>query len=137
MTILHRRSFERRPLPADSPYIPPEARAPAEAEAAERAVAVEPPADSHEPRPEQRINAVTQVVKETIDQLAERGLLRLPAEANRNRLNEIASLVRFLTFGDMMELAEAIWNLKQEGEITQEMLPGMLHKWSNGRCGNT
>ena len=51
---------------------------------------------------------------------------------NRNRLNEIAALVRSLTYGEMMELAQAIWKIRPEGTATvdQTALPRMLHLWS-------
>jgi hypothetical protein len=51
---------------------------------------------------------------------------------NRNRLNEIAALVRSLTYGEMMELAQAIWKIRPEGAamVDQTTLPMMLHQWS-------
>jgi hypothetical protein len=51
---------------------------------------------------------------------------------SRNRLNEIAALVRSLTYGEMMELAEAIWRIRPEGtaSIDHTTLPMMLHLWS-------
>jgi hypothetical protein len=57
---------------------------------------------------------------------------RLEDELNRNRLNDIAALVRTLTYGEMMELAEAIWKIRPEGTVTvdQTTLPMMLHRWS-------
>jgi hypothetical protein len=57
---------------------------------------------------------------------------RLEDELNRNRLNEIAALVRALTYGEMMELAQAIWKIRPEGATTvdQHSLPMMLHLWS-------
>src|SRR5215467_7323984 len=52
-------------------------------------------------------------------------------ELGRNRLNEIATLVRTLTYGEMMELAHAIWKIRPEGEeVDQYSLPMMLHLWS-------
>jgi hypothetical protein len=57
---------------------------------------------------------------------------KLEDEMNRNRLNEIATLVRSLTYGEMMELAQAIWKIRPEGTVTidQHALPMMLHLWS-------
>jgi hypothetical protein len=53
------------------------------------------------------------------------------AELGRNRLSEIATLVRTLTYGEMMELAHAIWKIRPEGEeVDQYSLPMMLHLWS-------
>lgn len=55
----------------------------------------------------------------------------LEDELTRNRLNEIAILIRALTYGEMMELAESIWKLRPPGdEISQDHLPMMFHKWS-------
>jgi hypothetical protein len=57
---------------------------------------------------------------------------RLEDELSRNRLNEIAALVRSLTYGEMMELAQAIWKIRPQGAaaIDQSTLPMMLHQWS-------
>jgi hypothetical protein len=49
------------------------------------------------------------------------------------KLDAIATLVKALTYGEMMELAEALWKVKGEGEVTQDSLPGMLHRWGTGR----
>jgi hypothetical protein len=51
---------------------------------------------------------------------------------NRNRLDEIAALVRSLTYGEMMQLAQAIWKIRPEdaGTVDQTTLPVMLHRWS-------
>jgi hypothetical protein len=51
-------------------------------------------------------------------------------ELSRNRLNDIAALVRSLTYGEMMELAQAIWKIRPDGTIDQNSLPMMLHLWS-------
>ena len=52
-------------------------------------------------------------------------------ELGRDRLNEIATLVRTLTYGEMMELAHAIWKIRPaKGEVDQHSLPMMLHLWS-------
>ena len=54
-------------------------------------------------------------------------LERLP----RRPLDEIASLVRGLTYGEMMELGEVLWKVQPEGSaVTQENLPELLHRWS-------
>jgi hypothetical protein len=58
-------------------------------------------------------------------------LRRPPLELGRDRLNEIATLMRSLTYGEMIELAQAIWKIRPEGEeIDQRNLPMMLHLWS-------
>lgn len=45
-------------------------------------------------------------------------------------LDDIAALVQTLTYGEMMELSEAIWNSRSEGGVTGETLPPVLHRWS-------
>ena len=65
-------------------------------------------------------------------EITRRDDLRRPEdELSRNRLNEIATLVRTLTYGEMMELAHAIWKIRPaKGEVDQHSLPMMLHLWS-------
>jgi len=54
-----------------------------------------------------------------------------PDEFGGDRLNEIATLMRTLTYGEMMELAHAIWKIRPDGaEVDQYSLPMMLHLWS-------
>ena len=48
----------------------------------------------------------------------------------RKPLDEIAALVRALTYGEMIELAEAIWSVKPGEELTEASLPMTLHLWS-------
>jgi hypothetical protein len=57
-------------------------------------------------------------------------LHKLEEDLTRNRLNEIATLVRALTYGEMMQFAHAIWKIRPEGAIDQQSLPMMLHLWS-------
>lgn len=58
-------------------------------------------------------------------------LSRNRLQLERNRLNEIATLMRSLTYGEMIELAQAIWKIRPEGaEVDQHNLPMMLHLWS-------
>jgi hypothetical protein len=47
-------------------------------------------------------------------------------------LDDIAALVQTLTYGEMIELAGAIWKSRGEGAVTGETLPPMLHRWSTG-----
>ena len=61
----------------------------------------------------------------------EHELSRNRLELGRDRLNEIATLMRSLTYGEMIELAQAIWKIRPEGEeVDQHNLPMMLHLWS-------
>jgi len=45
-------------------------------------------------------------------------------------LDDIAALVQCLTYGEMIELSEAIWKSRSEGAVTEETLPPVLHRWS-------
>ena len=50
------------------------------------------------------------------------------------RLDEIAALMRTLTYGQTIELAEGLWNVNGQGsEISKDNLPGLLHRWSTSR----
>jgi hypothetical protein len=58
-------------------------------------------------------------------------LSELEQELSRNPLDEIAMMVRALTYGEMMELAQAIWKIRPEGAgVDQDSLPMLLHRWS-------
>ncbi len=53
----------------------------------------------------------------------------------RNPLDEIATLVRGLAYGAMIELSDAMWKAQPEGSVvTQENLPALLHRWSKSHC---
>jgi hypothetical protein len=61
-------------------------------------------------------------------------LHRLEAELGRKRLDEIAGVVRTLTYGEMMELAESMWNVRPgDAELTEDNLPAVLYRWSTSR----
>ncbi len=56
------------------------------------------------------------------------------AALSRPLLDEIATLVQGLTYGEMIELSEAMWKFRAEGSgVTQENLPELLHRWSKSR----
>jgi hypothetical protein len=58
-------------------------------------------------------------------------LRKLGERVPRRPLDDIASLVQGLTYGEMMELAEVLWKVQPEGStVTQENLPELLHRWS-------
>jgi hypothetical protein len=62
-------------------------------------------------------------------------LRRLQEQLDRQPLDEIAMLVRALTYGEMIELAEGMWNVQPDGAaVTQENLPALLHRWSQSRA---
>jgi hypothetical protein len=61
-------------------------------------------------------------------------LRKLEAELGRQPLEEIASLVRSLTYGEMIELAASMWKAQpDESGLTQENLPAVLYRWSTAR----
>jgi hypothetical protein len=61
-------------------------------------------------------------------------LRMLQEQLDRQPLDEIAMLVRALTYGEMIELAEGMWKIQPEGSaVTQDNLPALLHKWSQSR----
>ena len=46
-------------------------------------------------------------------------------------LDEIATLIQGLTYGEMIHLSEALWNNRRNGSaVTLENLPEMFHRWS-------
>jgi hypothetical protein len=58
-------------------------------------------------------------------------LRKLEQLLTRKPIDEIASLVQGLTYGEMIELAQAMWKAQPEGSaVTQENLPALLHCWS-------
>jgi hypothetical protein len=61
-------------------------------------------------------------------------LRKLQEQLDRQPLDEIAMLVQALTYGEMIELAEAMWKVQPDGAaVTQENLPALLHRWSKSR----
>jgi len=59
---------------------------------------------------------------------------RLP-KPEQKPLDEIATLIQSLTYGEMMELSETIWRSQPEGSpVTQEDLPALLHRWAVSRA---
>jgi hypothetical protein len=61
-------------------------------------------------------------------------LRKLEAELGRKRLDEIADVVRTLTYGEMMELAESMWSVRPgDAGLTEHNLPAVLYRWSTTR----
>jgi tryptophanase len=61
-------------------------------------------------------------------------LRRLQEQLDRQPLDEIAMLVRALTYGEMIELAESMWNVKPDNsELNEDNLPAVLYRWSTSR----
>jgi hypothetical protein len=58
-------------------------------------------------------------------------LRKFQEQLDRDRLGEIATLMLALTYGEMIELANAIWKAQPEGSaITADNVPTLLHRWS-------
>jgi hypothetical protein len=65
-------------------------------------------------------------------------LRKLQEQLTRKPLDEIATLVLGLTYGEMIELAEAVWKTQPEGTaITQDNLALLLHRWSKSRSATS
>jgi hypothetical protein len=61
-------------------------------------------------------------------------LRKLEEELGRRRLDEIADVVRALTYGEMMELAASMWSVRPDGaNLTEHNLPAVLYRWSTSR----
>jgi hypothetical protein len=64
-------------------------------------------------------------------ELANQIMRTLELELTRKPLNEIATIVRGLTYGEMLKLAEEIWSHRSEGEtLDHDTLPTLLYRWS-------
>src|SRR5215831_3887251 len=62
------------------------------------------------------------------------GLRKIPQRPQKP-LDEIATLIQGLTYGEMIELSEAMWANRPNGlAVTLENLPGMFHRWSGSRA---
>jgi hypothetical protein len=52
-------------------------------------------------------------------------------EPGCSRLDEIAKVIRTLTYGEILELAESVWKVNSHGsDISESDLPDVLHRWS-------
>jgi hypothetical protein len=50
-------------------------------------------------------------------------------------LDEIATLIQSLSYGEMIELSETIWRGQPDGSpVTQEDLPALLYRWATSRA---
>ena len=58
-------------------------------------------------------------------------LRRLAEQLERRPMDEIAALIRSLTYGEMIEFAEGLWTTQPEGSvISKDNLPSLLHRWA-------
>jgi len=48
----------------------------------------------------------------------------------RDRLDELAVLVRALTYAEMLEFAQSVWSARGNHRMTPETLPRILHGWA-------
>lgn len=101
--------------------------------AAEPAAPTDDPAGSEEPRADgARAEAGRSGMREAGPPVVD--LRKLEAELGRKRLDEIADVVRALTYGEMMELAETMWSVRPDrGDLTETSLPATLYRWSKSR----
>jgi hypothetical protein len=61
-------------------------------------------------------------------------LQRLAEQLERRPVDEIAALMRALTYGEMIELAEGLWSAQPDGSaISKDNMPSLLHRWSMSR----
>lgn len=51
-------------------------------------------------------------------------------------LDEIAAILRSLTYGDMMELVTEMWQHRKDADITATTLPAVMHRWAASRARN-
>ena len=60
--------------------------------------------------------------------------LRIEQHQTAAPLDDIAALVQNLTYGEMIELSEAMWTNRPNGlAVTLENLPELFHRWSISR----
>jgi hypothetical protein len=91
--------------------------------------------------PDAGLEAMSEVAMESprraeTDTEATQSLQRPQQQLARAPLDQIATLVQTLTYGEMMELSEAIWKGQaQRSDVTQESLPALLYCWSISRFG--
>ena len=64
-----------------------------------------------------------------VDMQDHRNLRKLPQQSP-SPLDDIASLIQSLTYGEMIELSGAIWKRRSEGDVMEANLPALLHRWS-------
>jgi hypothetical protein len=55
---------------------------------------------------------------------------RLANPLSRSRPNELAELVRALTYAEMLEFSGGLWRLRGAGKMNSETLPKILHAWA-------
>jgi hypothetical protein len=56
-------------------------------------------------------------------------LRKAPVETKQ--IDKLATLIRCLTYGEMLELASELQKTAAAREITAETLPAILHRWAS------
>jgi hypothetical protein len=56
-------------------------------------------------------------------------LRKAPVETKQ--IDKLATLIRCLTYGEMIELASELRKAAEAREITAETLPAILHRWAS------
>jgi hypothetical protein len=66
---------------------------------------------------------------------AERQLVvrRTAEPLERQTIDEIAEMLRTLTYGEMIELAEGLWDVRPQTDLSKDSLPTLLHRWAMSR----
>ena len=63
---------------------------------------------------------------------------RVQQEDARTPIDHIAALIQSLTYGEMMEFAESLWQgSPDKSAVTQETLPALLYCWSLTHAART
>jgi hypothetical protein len=58
---------------------------------------------------------------------------RLAEPLQRQTIEEIAALLRTLTYGEMIELAEGLWEARPLTDFSKDSVPALLHRWAMSR----
>lgn len=85
--------------------------------------------DRPEPPPAPFVSAGL-AARTVVEDTAAKRLAAFEKELNRNRLNDIAALARSLTYGEMIELADAVFGCAPQDGITRENLSAVIHRWA-------
>jgi len=57
-----------------------------------------------------------------------------PPVPKHSPLDDIANMLRAITYGEMIELAGELWRERGEGDIDLKTLPAIFHLWSTKRA---
>ena len=51
----------------------------------------------------------------------------------RQTIDSIAELLRTLTYGEVIELSEGLWDVRPQTDLSKDSLPALLHRWAMSR----